>query len=334
VPTGLTERAAPRRGRGLAWLLLTLLLCVWSGADGESPAVLTGQGRVLVLVSPGRAEYELAARGFLDRITGLRLDLSTEKRYLPEDLEQEKAFWKSLEQDRPRLIVTFGSPASLSAMRSGDGIPLVCSMLLDLPAQSSSGAPGREMAALLLRPTLTSQLGMIREALPAVRHVGMLYSPGSFPDGDPENAASGLGLRVIKAPVSSDRQVPEALRSIIEQIDILWLPPDSRVYNRDALRFILEECHRRSMPVVAFTRRLAEAGAALSLDFDYEDLGAQTADLALSRLAVGAPAGKIAETPRRLKLYINEAVAFGLGLHIEPHVLGEATLVGRERGRR
>ncbi|MCE5270026.1 hypothetical protein LLH00_01940 [bacterium] len=333
MPTGLTERAAPRCVRVLVWLVL-LLLSAGTGAEGGAPAVLSGQGRILVLVSPGRAEYEVAARGFLDRIAGLRLDLSTEKRYLPEAPEQEKAFWKSLEGNRPRLIVTFGSPASFSALRSSADLPLVCSMLLDLPDPAASGASARDVTALVLRPTLTNQLGMIREALPAVRHVGMLYSPEEFPDGNPESTASGLGLRVIKAPVSSDRQVPEALRSIIDQVDILWLPPDNRVYNRDALRFILEECHRRSMPVVAFTRRLAEAGAALSLDFDYEDLGAQTADLALARLAAGAPAGRRVEAPRRLKLYINEAVAFGLGLHIEPQVLGEATLVGRERGRR
>ena len=291
--------------------------------------------QLVVVISSSRYEYEQASRAFLNTVAENAENIVTEKRLFLPGPGGEGAFWASIGESTPALIITVGTPSTESALKYVKDTPLVCTMVLGgfnsfvpfpYPADSIP-----EFSGVTLSIPFQKQLELLRDALPTVRRVGLLFTNASSKDQHSAGEiARKLGLRLIEARIDSDRDVPRALRSILSDIEVLWIPPDIQIYRRDALNFILEECYRKNVPVMAYSKQLAVAGAALAMDIDYQDIGRQTADLVLGKLSRKQLALNRIETPRTVLLYINEKVALGLGLHIPRKVSSSSFIVGRE----
>ncbi len=291
--------------------------------------------QLVVVISSSRFEYEQASRTFLNTIADEVENIITEKRLFLPEAGGEGLFWAGVGESNPALIVTVGTPASESALKHIRDIPLICTMILggvdSFISSPSTTDSVPAFSGVTLSIPFQKQLEILREALPTVRRVGLLFADASTADRhSARNIAQKLGLRLIEAKVDSDREVSKALRDILSNIDILWIPPDVHIYRRDALRFILEECYRKSVPVMAFSKQLAVAGAALAIGIDYQDIGRQTAELVVEKLSRKELIPNRIEAPRTVKLYINEKVALGLGLHIPRKVFNSSVIIGRE----
>ena len=135
-------------------------------------------------------------------------------------------------------------------------------------------------------------------------------------------------LVVVERPVASDKDVPEALRSLLkgsDAIDALWIPPDPVLLADEARRYILGETLKACKPVYGFSSALVAEGALVSDGPDLASTGEQLAEL-VNRVASGEK-GKIEMLIPKAELVINKKIADRLKIEIPTDALRVATKV-------
>ncbi|MBN2289134.1 MAG: ABC transporter substrate-binding protein [Candidatus Glassbacteria bacterium] len=258
-------------------------------------------------------------------LEGNRLELAVEESHLENSQGREDVFWRGITQKGPDLIITVGTPATRSAMAHVRNIPIVFTMVLDNLIDLNSPARNSDVCGVTLAIPVEKQLEMMRMALPDIRRVGFIYSRGSAQMyQSAKDIANREGLRLLASEIASERDIPEILRRILPEIDVLWMPPDAVIYERNILRFILLECFQNNVPIMAASRQIAIAGTPLALGVDYEDIGRQTAELALRRLSGRTFSRSGIQHPRKVVLYINERVVSKLGINIPQNIVDQA----------
>jgi len=299
------------------------ILC--AGILAAAGALFAKPAHVVLVKSALRPEYEQTSKVIIAFLEEKDSVLSTEEILFTNNPGQENGFWNRVIEKRPELIITMGTPATRSAIKVVSGIPVIFTVVLDNLSDFISNSSSSDISGVSLAIPVREQLEMIRKALPEIRRVGFLYSGSSaHMYQDTREIANKMGLRLVASEITSERDIPEVLRRTIPEADVLWMPPDPVIYDRSILRFILLECYKNSIPIMAVSKLLAMAGTPLAMGIDYEDIGRQTAELALKRLAGRSFTKVTIEHPEKVLLYINEGVATSLGLNIPPEILEQA----------
>ena len=299
------------------------ILC--AGILAVTSAVWAKPAHVVLVKSALRPEYEQTSRVIVSLLEESASDLSIEEILFNKNSGQENDFWNMVIEKRPGLIITMGTPATRSAIKVVKNIPIIFTVVLDNISDLSPNPQSSDLGGVCLAIPVRTQLEMMRKALSDIRRVGFIYSSSSaHMYQNAKNIASERGLRLVASEITGEREIPEALRRIIPEVDVLWMPPDAVIYERSILHFILLECYKNSVPIMAVSKLLAIAGTPLALGIDYQDIGRQTAELALRRLS-GRPFSKLTvEHPEKVLLYINEGVATSLDLNIPQTILDQA----------
>jgi len=290
--------------------------------------------RVALVKSDVRVEYEIASDSLEKALAGDDTNTFLIRKFVYGNSPAD--FWNAVLEYRPDLIITVGTKATRSAMRETRNIPIVFTMVLDRFNDLDPNAGlrrGRRIGGVTLSIPVEKQFEYIREAMPFARRVGLIYSPNSvLMYNSARGHARNMNLQLITREILSERDIQNALREILPDIDVFWMPPDAIIYSDpNILRSILRECYVNSVPIVAVSRHLAVAGAPLALGTDYEDIGRQTADLILRELADGSFSPARTEPPRKIIFYINKRVISSLGLSVPGRVLESAIPVESER---
>ncbi|MCE5272517.1 hypothetical protein LLH00_14655 [bacterium] len=311
-------------------LLLLLLTGGWRPLCAAQP----GRSGVVLVLSSANPEYRLAVGAFRAALRESGQPVALDERTLPagrtEDAAQD-SFWNSVRAANPALVLSVGTPAARAALRRLQDTPLAFTMVLGDPFREAPAGARPPVFGLSLSLGFREQLEAIRESLPLVRRVGFLATSGSGAAPDSLRRLSDeLGLRLVEARLGGKEEVLGALKGMLEGIDLLWLPPDPLTYSQDVSLNLLEFCYLHRVPVFAFSRQLALAGAPLSLGSDYAAVGAQTAEMTLQFLFPESKSQTSAgvQTVRSVLLYVNQPVAESLGLHIPRRVLSRSVILG------
>jgi putative ABC transport system substrate-binding protein len=109
--------------------------------------------------------------------------------------------------------------------------------------------------------------------------------------------------------------VPQQLRTLLsDNIEVLWLMPDSTVVTNESVRFILESSLAQQIPVIGFSPEFTRLGALLSMSVSYGDVGRETGLLA-RRILDGERLMPLNPVPiERLKITVNLKTARFLGI--------------------
>jgi putative ABC transport system substrate-binding protein len=159
------------------------------------------------------------------------------------------------------------------------------------------------------------QLGVVKELLPGAKRLGVIYAATS--EGlvaDYERAAKGLGAGLVKQEVKDRSQVANALRELIGKIDALVLLPDAATLGVDTFKFLLTTAMDSKVPLIGFSQGQAKAGALLTLEVDYQEMGREAAAAAKRALAGGAASPQAPPG----SLYLNGKSAQMLSVPIPP----------------
>jgi putative tryptophan/tyrosine transport system substrate-binding protein len=303
-----------------ARLLVALLLC----AVPAAPAAVTPV--VAVIKSSTLGPFERAAKA----ITTTLGKSTVQPEVLTFDLEGDEAnsagVLARIKRAKADVIVTVGSLATASALADPTAGPVVFSMVL-YPEQSGFLRGDRaRVTGASLDISVDVQFGYLRRLLPAAHRVGVLFHPaetGTVVEAA-RGAASRQGFTLVAKPVAEHDDVVAAMQSLMADVDVVWAVADGHVLTPQATSALILASLRRRVPFIGLSTAHVRAGALAALYCDYDDVGEQTAGLALRVLQGESPGSLPIAAPRRVGLAINLRTAEHLGLELPADLTAEA----------
>lgn len=266
---------------------------------------------IAILQSSDIAAYHEAIAGL--KATGPMGAIYTEYD-LQGDLELGKKVARKLyASNTTSLVVAVGLKAALAAKLEILDIPIVYMMILD-PLKHQLTASN--MTGTLLEVPLDRQLKIMRMFLPSLHRLGTLYDPAKSSSRIKEAArhAASADFQLKGLPVETEKDVPQQLRTLLWDVEALWLLPDSTVLTSESARFILESSLAHQIPVIGFSPEFTRLGGLLSLSVNYGDVGRETG-LLTKRILDGERLLPLNPVPiERIKITVNLKTAKFLGM--------------------
>jgi putative ABC transport system substrate-binding protein len=230
------------------------------------------------------------------------------------------------------VIVTAGSQAAQVAKGATTSVPIVMATGGDpvgLGLVESLARPGGNVTGMttLSRELSGKRLEVLREALPGVTRMGMLWHRTSRIDAllrsETEQAAQTLGISLKAHGVDGPEDFDRALGAIVAERAGAALVATSPMFlgNR---RQLADLALKHRLPTMFAFREYVEAGGLMAYGPNYADLFQRAAGY-VDRILKGAkPETLPIEQPTKFELSINLKAAKALGLTIPASVLARA----------
>ena len=303
-----------------AAILLTVILLA------SLPLECLAAGKLIAAVmSSDQPRYREAHKAFIKSLAARGYPPSTTEVILqspnPDQLSWSNTIRK-FNAYKPDLIVAYGAPAALTAMKESNGIPVVSA---DIYAGEQ---PTKGMCGVSSRVPMITLLKTMQEIRPS-RRIGIIYTgreTGSQRQRDDiRKLALQLGVAITEVNAATTAALEGGLTQLMERSDAI-IATESSIVCRNFER-IITRSRARNIPVASTMPDSAENGALVSLEISPQEQGHLAAEIAV-RLLEGATAEHLSLlTPRRVDLIVNMRVAREIGLTLPFTVLGNATRV-------
>jgi len=236
------------------------------------------------------------------------------------------------------LIVAVATPAARAAQRATTTIPIVAIAMGD-PVRdglvASLARPGANLTgSTFLGPELVpKRLELLKEALPRVSHVAVLWHRGAFSERtirdmskETEDAARTLGVRLQFVEVRNPDELERAFSTIARgHPDALVTFPSTMLFSERKRIVALAAQHR--LPSMFNSTEFVEHGGLMAYGVSLADLNRRAATY-VDRILKGAkPSDLPVEQPTKFELAINLKTAKTLRLTIPPSLLQRADQV-------
>lgn len=306
------------------WLLRILL---WLFAILLPPVVAAQEASVWIVLSEAGGAYAEAGNA-------LRGELAERK------IDARLGIWPDFAGNatRPQLIVTVGTTAFRAIAEDAPrgsavaAVPVLATFLPRALYETLSPKLRGPSSAIWLDQPLSRFLDLIRLTMPDRRQIGVLLGPESAPLASQlAKAAGARGLQLVTAQVAAEPELYPALRSVLNEADVLLALPDARVFNTGTLQNILITTYRQRVPVVAFAPGYVRAGATLALFASPEQVANQAANIA--RAVLNGRPMPAPQAATDFSLVVNDRVARSLGLGVDS-TTDVAEAIRRQEGQR
>lgn len=279
----------------VAWLCLLAFMSACSWAENL---------RVSVVLSDDSTPYQAFSASLKQNISNLVL------------LSEFKSLSDfNRDHSQPDLVIAIGIKAMHSAI-SSNPTALLGVMIPKQGYESLLERRSKAISAIYLDQPNDRQLDFIQAALPSARNIGMLYSSGMDQTIAPWRksiAARGMSLNAFSVSSSSDLY-PE-LDTVLDDIDLLLVIPDSQIYNGSSIRNILLTSYRHNVPLIGISPAYVQAGALCAIFSTPEELARQTVGIITSfEISRLLPTPMF---PSSFSIETNQQVARSLGLRLE-----------------
>lgn len=297
---------------------LILVLCmnfclpvITAGTEGNTRI------EIAVVKEMGIDEYDSAIEGFQEILEHKNI----QARLKIYDRDDRLVVYR-LKEGKPNLILTMGATATNMIAREIKDVPIVFSIVMD---PKGSNIPPDLVGASVDIPVKT-QLETLKATVSAKQNIGVVYNPTENEAivQEARLVADDLGFNLKTFPVNSEEDIPEIANL---SIDILWIIPDQLVCKQVFILRFLKSGIKNKIAVFGFSRSYAKAGALLGISCDYQDIGKQSAEIALKILKGENPQDLKISVPRKIKYYINKNVADLLGITIPEVIIKKASEV-------
>ena len=312
--------------------LTVAVLSVPLTAEAQQPGRLYRIG-LLSTAAPISAPFEAFLQGLreLGYVEGRNLVI--ERRYPPEGkVDRLPELAAELVRLNVDVIVAAGSLTPHAARQATTTVPIVMTNHAD-PVGSglvaSLAAPGGNITGLSLLTTelLGKQLEILKEAVPRLIRVAVLWNPTSQTHprllGEGEPAARTLGLQLQRVPARGLDDYEQAFSAIAEARANALLVLGDPIYWYHRTR-IAELATKARLPTMFAQGEHVEAGGLMSYGAGLRDLFRRAATYVDNVLKGARPADLPVEQPTRFELVINLKTAKALGLAISPALLARA----------
>jgi ABC-type uncharacterized transport system substrate-binding protein len=227
------------------------------------------------------------------------------------------------------IIVTAGTPASLAVKKAASSTPLVMIAVGEPVATglvTSLARPGGNITGVTsISPEIEGKrLEMLREVVPSVSHIAVLWNAGSpvqvIQEKETRAAAQALGMKMLSLGVRTQEEIEGAFTTILrEKPSALFVLAD-RLFLHHRKR-IMDFAAQHRLPGVHAYRELVEAGGLMSYGPSYAGMHRRAAYF-VDRILKGTNPGDLpVERPATFELIVNLKAARALGLAIPPSLI-------------
>ena len=229
----------------------------------------------------------------------------------------------SIDKTSKNLLFVFGSDILNTAKETASqDTPIVFTGVMDF-----SGIQPANVTGIVWELPSELQIKTIRKLLPNIETLGLLYSPKStFYADSLAQTCSLLKLPLTKKSISM-AEFSDAASKMFPEISCFLMLFDTTIYNVQTVKFILTQSMSSKIPVIGISRYITKAGALLSLEIDYDDIGAQAADI-VKQIFDGQAAGNLkVQKPNKIKYSLNLITANALGVKFSDEMISKASEV-------
>jgi putative tryptophan/tyrosine transport system substrate-binding protein len=229
-------------------------------------------------------------------------------------------------------IVVQTTPAALAAKQATSTIPIVITTAIDPVgaglAESLARPGGNVTGVALLQPEITAKgLSLLKEAVPSVSHVAVLWNaanPAFAPVWQAvDTTARAMGLSLSSQPVRRPDDFASAFASMTsERPEGVLILVDALV--GQYLRQIVEFTVRERFAGVSSSSEFAAMGGLMSYGPNLAAAQRKAADYVGRVLKGQKPAALPFEQPTTFELVVNLKTAKALGLMVPPSILARA----------
>ena len=279
---------------------------------------------------------DLARQGFIDQLAEEGFvegeNLSIDLQNAQADFSTAQTIAQRFGQNNPDLVLAIATPSAQTAAKVINNSPVLITAVTD-PVEAgiveNMEEPGGNITGTTDMNPVAKQLELIKEFLPEVQKIGVLYNSGEVNSvvqvKIAKKKAEKMGVELKEATVSNSSEVSLAASSLVDTVDAIYVPTDNIIVS--AMPTVLQIAHNRKVPVFASENNSVEQGAIATLGIDYYQLGKQTGKMA-AKILNGAEPGKMAvQSSDELKLYINKKSAEEINLEIPKKLLEEADTI-------
>jgi putative ABC transport system substrate-binding protein len=234
--------------------------------------------------------------------------------------------------EKPDVIVAIATPSAQAVVAATKHIPVVYSAVTDPVAArlvKSWDASGGNVTGVSDLSPLPRHLDLIKQIVPTVKKVGVIYSPGeanSVAIVDAlKKASAAAGLTLVEAAAARTVDVASAAQSLVGKTDVIYAPTDNNVMS--AFEGIVKVAQQAKLPVVAADTDAVKRGAVAALGLNYYDLGRQTGKIVVRILKGEQPGAIASQTSATFELHVNPAAAGKQGVVLSEALLGSAKVV-------
>jgi len=282
---------------------------------------------------------DLARKGFIDQLAvegfvegeNLQIDLQNAQA----DFSTAQTIAQRFNQNNLDLVLAIATPSAQTAANVISETPVLITAVTD-PVEAgvvnSMETPGGNVTGTTDMNPVAKQLELIKQFLPELDTLGILYNPGevnSVVQVDlAKKKAKEMGIAIEEGTVSNSSEVSLAVSSLVGSVDAIYVPTDNIIVS--AMPTVLQTAYNNQIPVFASENNSVEQGAIATLGIDYYQLGRQTGSMAVRILNGADPAEMAVESSKELKLYINQKSASEIGLEIPADLLESADTIFKE----
>ncbi|MBS2031853.1 MAG: hypothetical protein JST54_28410 [Deltaproteobacteria bacterium] len=222
------------------------------------------------------------------------------------------------------VVVAVGRKSLKAAREHVSAKPVIFCMVLGVSRMDLSGT----VTGVPLEADPAAVLNQILTVLPHAKHVGLIFDPhasGLYLE-HARAAAAAKGITLVLAPVSKGTEARDAFDAMVHKVDVLWLPPDPKLFTEELATYVLSEAAENKVPLVSFVESHTAQGALAAVSASFADVGDRAGQVAAGIAAL--PEDKRIPVPPPLyapgELSLNLKSANALGIDVPPDAVSHA----------
>jgi putative ABC transport system substrate-binding protein len=280
--------------------------------------------KVVIVLSQESSPYVDMVQGFRTSLAGAGVQAQIEIHNLKGNSEHAPNVLRPFKNEPPTMFLTAGSLATQAVLAEHEEVPVIASLTAHLEKFKKGNLTG-----VGLEFSLESQFDVMRRILPELATVGVLYSPKENQEtiDTASKFAKKMGVKLVAKPVDTPRELPDALESLANNIDLLWGITDQVVVSPQTAEPILLFSFRNKIPFAGLSTPWVKAGSFYALERDYGDIGNQCAEIVVKILNKTAPGTIQVVPPRKVLFSINLKTARTMHLKLSEQIISGASQV-------
>ena len=323
---------------------IVLLVCVlgyglYSSNKGEEKNVEEKKVKVGVLQLLSHPALDQIYKGLED---GLAKEGYTVGKNLQLDLQNAQgdqsnlvSMGQKLVSDNNDLLVGITTPATLSLSNATKDKPIIMAGItypVEAGLIKSENSPGNNITGVSDRTPIKQQLEVMKQILPKMKKVGILYTASEDNSvkqaQEAEKLAKELGLEVKVSTVANTNDIQQVTETLAAETDAIFVPIDNTIAS--AMATVVKVTDVKKIPVFPSSDTMVADGGLLGIGVDQYKIGIETAKV-IAKVLKGADTKTMPIVlANEGVIYLNEAKAKQLGIEIPKDIKDKAKVVDKK----